>query len=502
MPNLLRFCLCSFLIILGLNTIAQRTSRKRVVVVSEENSSSTTNLHDSAKAATASTANVAVKIIKKSRCELRAIPGELYSRADLIRSQKELSNHKYLVPEIKEDRITPESISFTEKVLSEEKKTMFLDCKETNAVNKGNVADSYPYLTADGLRLYFTSNREGGHGRFFISTRNNTKDPFGEPKVLSPKLTDGYYAGTLTADELTLCMVKSGAMYISVRKNTNDEFPVPVKVNGTSDNYHFGPSVSHDGKEILVTVKVNGKDMIWVYKRNALYQVEKANELAVPNGYDPGPGQLSKDGLSYYFSLNSKASEHRWRYSRNSTADNFANPIELPEQIKGLKNNLQPSLNADGSVMVFVTSPNSLWESDDIVLVNTMKEEVDTALKLASIIVNTDSILKDEVDISQQLTVVTSNASLRKVISKEALPSLKVFPNPFTATINIEINELTSEGALFNLYDLSGKIIKQQKINNERTSISFNQLSSGIYAYQIIDGKGKLIYSGKLVKSQ
>jgi Secretion system C-terminal sorting domain/WD40-like Beta Propeller Repeat len=499
MPNLLRFCLFAFLIvILVLNTTAQRTGKRRVAVVSEENSFLAKSMQDSVI-----TANAAEKTKKVYRCELRTIPGELFSRADLVRSQKELSTLKYSFAEVKEDTIAPEAVSFTEDVSTTEKKTEIPDCRETNAVNKDNVADSYPYLTADGLRLYFTSNREGGHGRFFISTRNSIKDPFGEPKVLSPKLTDGYYAGTLTADELTLCMVNSGAMYISVRTNRNGEFPKPVKVNGASENYHFGPSISPDGKEIMVTVTVNGKDITRMYKRTGSYSVEKVNELPVSDGNTPGPGQFSKDGLSYYFSMKTKDNEHLWRYSRTSVADNFTALEELPEQMKRLKNNVQPSLNEDGSVMVFVTSPNNLWEGDDIVLVNMRKEDVDTAPKFANIIINADSILKEKVDVSQQVTVITSNAaSSLKVISKEPLPQLKVFPNPFTGTINIEINELTAEGALFNLYDLSGKIIKQQKINNLRTSISFNHLSSGIYPYQIIDGKGKLIYSGKLVKSQ
>src|SRR5262245_38395074 len=86
------------------------------------------------------------------------------------------------------------------------KKPLTFDSPLTKLVNKPGVADAYPFLSGDGLRLYFTSNREGGHGRFFISKRNNLTEPFGEPVVLSKHLTDGYYAGSLTADELTLCM--------------------------------------------------------------------------------------------------------------------------------------------------------------------------------------------------------------------------------------------------------------------------------------------------------
>jgi hypothetical protein len=122
-----------------------------------------------------------------------------------------------------------------------ESKSQKFDSPFTSLVNKPNVADAYPFLSGDGLRLYFTSNREGGHGRFFISERSSVMVPFGEAMVLSSKLTDGYYAGSLTRDELTLCMVKEGKLYISKRTEVGAEFEEPVLVEGIKSNYHYGP---------------------------------------------------------------------------------------------------------------------------------------------------------------------------------------------------------------------------------------------------------------------
>ena len=389
-------------------------------------------------------------------------------------------------------------------------------CRETTGINKTKVADSYPYITEDGLCLYFTSNREGGHGRFFISKRKTLNDPFADPKVLSPNLTDGFYAGTLTADELTLCMVKEGSMYISIRSDKNALFPKPVKLNGATDNYHFGPSISADGKEILVTVTLDGKDRTRIYKRTGTYKVEKIRELALSKDGDAGPGQLSKDGLTYNLSIEINSNEYLWRYSRKTVADDFGDPVELPQPLQGLRNIIQPSVSGDGSVMVFVSSPGNVWEEDDILLVNTAKKfelpklPDDIVANAASDIkpvqktnlaqpIDYSSTLKDQntKDLANE-----SKANTRKAITTAFILPLKVYPNPFTNVINVELSSLPADGALFYIYDESGRLIKQQTINNIRTPIPFNRSLPGSYTYQVTDSKGNLIASGQLIKAQ
>lgn len=465
---LLRFCFCSLLIVtLILETSAQRTGRRRAPAVT--------------------TTENTIQKAHVSRRELRTIPGELFSRDTSV---KEILN-------------------------DDTKEKNHADCKETNGINKANKADAYPYLSADGLRLYFTSNREGGHGRFFISTRKSINDPFTDPKVLSKNLTDGYYAGTLTADELTLCMVNSGDMYISIRSDKNAEFPLPIKVTGTIDEYSFGPSISQDGTEIFVTVKIKDKDATRIYKRTGLYTVEEKGLLAIPEGYDADPGQLSKDGLSYYLSLDGNDGDHLWKYTRTSTADNFSNPVELPDQIKGLKNILQPSLNGDGSIIVFVTSPNNGWDGDDILLVNTFNKNfvypklVDSVVSIAGNTVKMidKPVLRQFIEYSSSVKQDLNSAtdSRTKIKAQDISGGefqLKVYPNPFVGGINIVLSENPGDGVQFNLYDLSGKVIRKEKLYDIRTNMSLNQLSAGAYTYQVIDDKGKLISSGKLVKGQ
>jgi hypothetical protein len=355
------------------------------------------------------------------------------------------------------------------------------DSPLTKLVNKPKVADAYPFLSGDGLRLYFTSNREGGHGRFFISTRKSITEPFDEPVVLGKHLTDGYYAGSLTADQLTLCMVKSGKMYISKRKNVTSEFGEPVLINGITEKYHFGPAISPDGKEIIVMSSYGSDEIIKIYKKVSETDYREAGELPIPEDSDPGPGQFSKDGLSYYFSFeNEKKEVSIWRYTRRSAGDKFVDLEELPVKINALQRNFQPTVNADASIIVHVTSQNDLWEEDDIVLVNDPAKALTAPEQFARISKN------DAGDLTMMSKVVTAQ--------------VRTYPNPFQSDIILEMGERPADGTTFTLYDLTGKMIRQQLITNMRTNVRLGSLPAATYIYQVVDAKRKLISSGKLVK--
>jgi hypothetical protein len=77
----------------------------------------------------------------------------------------------------------------------------------------------------------------------------------------------------------------------------------------------------------------------------------------------------------------------------------------------------------------------------------------------------------------------------------------KAYPNPFTDIVNIELSEPVSGLTYFEIYDINGKIIHQQKIEcNKRKSLSYNgeHLKEGVYFYGIYH-QGNAI-KGKIVK--
>src|SRR5690625_576598 len=74
--------------------------------------------------------------------------------------------------------------------------------------------------------------------------------------------------------------------------------------------------------------------------------------------------------------------------------------------------------------------------------------------------------------------------------------NLTVFPNPVKDFLHIED---LSEPMEIEIYDLSGKVLSSQKINEGTKQVNVSQLSDGIYLYQLSQ-EGKQVKIGKLVK--
>jgi hypothetical protein len=93
--------------------------------------------------------------------------------------------------------------------------------------------------------------------------------------------------------------------------------------------------------------------------------------LEIPPRFIPGPGQLSKNGLKYYLSLDDSTGNHRlYVMSRNNFTENFdsLSLTKLPGNIGNIDtfSNTQPTVTADEKIMVFVKSWNDSWYNNDL----------------------------------------------------------------------------------------------------------------------------------------
>jgi hypothetical protein len=79
---------------------------------------------------------------------------------------------------------------------------------------------------------------------------------------------------------------------------------------------------------------------------------------------------------------------------------------------------------------------------------------------------------------------------------------LSVYPNPFTSSINIVLND-AMQGNSYDLvvYNILGEMVARTTVNKQFTSLETANLSSGIYFYKVIVN-GKIIQSGKLINQQ
>jgi len=126
------------------------------------------------------------------------------------------------------------------------------------------VSDCMSHISADGLELYFISNRPGsyaGNYDLWIATRPTTDDAWGEPENLGPTVNTEYDEAFLrvSGDGLTLVfsdwiMPRPGGhgdcdLWISTRPTTYDPWGEPENLGETVNSPYFDgePSLSYDG---------------------------------------------------------------------------------------------------------------------------------------------------------------------------------------------------------------------------------------------------------------
>jgi hypothetical protein len=126
-------------------------------------------------------------------------------------------------------------------------------------VNLGKVVntssdDDLPSISADGLSLYFASDRPGGYGNFdvYVSTRASKADPWEAPVNLGPGINTWQFEVTpfVAPDELTLYFSKGtwlSDIYVCRRESKTSPWanPVPLDVVNLSETaeYHLSFSV-------------------------------------------------------------------------------------------------------------------------------------------------------------------------------------------------------------------------------------------------------------------
>jgi hypothetical protein len=87
----------------------------------------------------------------------------------------------------------------------------------------------------------------------------------------------------------------------------------------------------------------------------------------------------------------------------------------------------------------------------------------------------------------QPMIVITA---VEEVLNKEI--NCTVFPNPATVTVNLKIENRSLKKVSIELYDLNGKLLQQQKINQTETSITTEGLIPSTYLLRVKDGNQEL----------
>jgi Tol biopolymer transport system component len=174
-------------------------------------------------------------------------------------------------------------------------------------------------ISADDLTLYFMSDRPGGSGAadIWITTRATTSDPWDAPVNLGSTVNSSSeeWSPSISADGLELYFASErpgeyggGDIYVATRATTSDPWDTPVNleiVNSRTND--TAPSISADGRMLFFQSTRSGGSGsfdIWVTTRettNAEWSAPVNLGLPVNSSYNDGDPCISADGSILFF---------------------------------------------------------------------------------------------------------------------------------------------------------------------------------------------------------
>jgi beta-lactamase regulating signal transducer with metallopeptidase domain len=256
-----------------------------------------------------------------------------------------------------------------------------------NATNLGPVVNTVlwtwdPHISPDGLSLYFNTERKRSDGSWYydvwVTTRNTKEDVWGQPVELEIN-TDAFEgAPSLSADGLEMYFVSdrpggSGSVDIWVTERKSKDSPWGAAANlGPTVNCaaaENGPSISADGLELYFSEAIwstpsprtggMGSSDIWVTERKT-----KDGPWGTPVNLGPAVNtsageaspSVSKDGLSLYFmSMRGYGGTDIWVTTRKTKDDPWGTAVNLGPTVNTMYNESNPDISSDGSTLYFVS---------------------------------------------------------------------------------------------------------------------------------------------------
>jgi hypothetical protein len=116
----------------------------------------------------------------------------------------------------------------------------FVNIRPLSEVNDAAASDSYPWISKDGLRIYFTK-QKGSNISFFSAERADLKSAFGAPIKLDIPLEDinNNLSCYLTNDEKEIFILNGDKIYSAWRANGKESFSTPLEIASANNNNGF-----------------------------------------------------------------------------------------------------------------------------------------------------------------------------------------------------------------------------------------------------------------------
>jgi len=239
-------------------------------------------------------------------------------------------------------------------------------------------AEYAPSISADGLSLYFGSNRPGGEGGYdiWVTTRETKDDEWGTPMNLgAPVNSSDHEAGpNISADGLSIYFLStrpggSGAqdLWVATRETVNAPWNEPVNLAPTVNSpfAEIRPAISADGLSLYFSDHSDarpggyGRADLWVTTRETVDAPwnEPMNMGPTVNSsrFDARPC-ISSDGLTLLFDSNRDGGYGRfdlYMTKRASLFDPWGTPVNIGPPVNSPIYEEGSSISPDGSTLYF-----------------------------------------------------------------------------------------------------------------------------------------------------
>jgi len=235
--------------------------------------------------------------------------------------------------------------------------------------------DYGPSISLDGLSLYFTSSRSGGFGErdLWVTNRPTLSDPWGQPANLGPTInSSGWDTGPyISADGLSLFFASDppgepGGMdlWVTTRPSLSDPWGQSVNLGPTvnSPAYDGGPYISPDGLSLYFSSDRpggQGNMDLWVTTRptqsDPWGQPVNLGPTVNSPDYDSSP-TISTNGQYLFFHslrLSGSGGGDIWLSRRASTSDSWGDAVNLGPTVNSPAYDITPGISPDETMLFF-----------------------------------------------------------------------------------------------------------------------------------------------------
>jgi predicted secreted protein len=237
--------------------------------------------------------------------------------------------------------------------------------------------DGLACTSADGLSLFFASQRPEGYGGWdlWVAERVTTEDPWEDPANLGLTVnTSSWEMGpSISADGLTLFFQSNRPnghggqdLWAMARASTTEPWESPVNLGApvnSADN-EVGAGVSVNGTTLFFSSNRQGGyggDDLYVATRPTAFDAwDTALNLgeAINTGSTERAPSLSADGRMLFFHSDrsgGSGSYDIWVTTRSSESDPWSTPVNLGPTVNSSVEDVGPTISQDGGTLFFMS---------------------------------------------------------------------------------------------------------------------------------------------------